>query len=269
MDPKQFDTITRLFATRRLTRRTALLASAGIAAGGASDVAAQATPEVETTADTPFMFVQTFGKGTLGPAADSDMMVLTADHLAGQTLFFSDRPERIVGMVPTERFLAAGPIGDSGFSATNPPNAALVFSTADGNDDIAVLELIDPAYDPAAGTVTYTVRMLDDVASVGLSLETTPVAEDVVARDFEAASLFIDDCPDGQVVCLAGDGSGEIGTFPTGGGSMGFCYNAGQICCQPCEAPPYDNDWGASCNQAFASCLGHCGFSYNGGWACN
>jgi hypothetical protein len=269
MDPKQFDNVTRLFALRRISRRTVMLAGASAAIAGVAGTAAQATPEASSDDKTAFMFVQTFGPGSLAPSATNGLLTLTADHLAAQTLFFSDRPERIVGMVPTEQFLSAGPNDVSGFSELDPPNAALVFSTADGNGDIAVLELIDPTFDASNGTVTYSVRLLDDVESVGLSLETTPVSAESAPRDFAAASLFIDDCPDGQVVCLAGDGSGEIGQFPSPSGSMGFCYDAAQICCKPCQAPPFDNDWASSCNQTFASCLGNCGFSFNGGWACN
>ncbi len=208
------------------------------ATAGINAAVAQATPEAETDQKTPFMFVQTFGKGSLAPAGGDGLLTLTADHLAAQTLFISDRPERVVGTVPTEQFLAAGPTGESGFSELDPPNAALVFSVADGNGDIAVLELIDPTFDPSTGAVTYSVRLLDDVESVGLSLDTTPVTAESAARDFESASLFIDDCPDGQVVCLAGDGSGEIGQFPSPSGSMGFCYDAAQICCKPCQDPP-------------------------------
>lgn len=89
----------------------------------------QASPDAASAAGVQFMFVQTFGAGSLDAATEGvPNMLLVADHLAGQTLYFSDRPERVVGMVPTEQFLSTGPSGGSGFSELDPPNAALVFS---------------------------------------------------------------------------------------------------------------------------------------------
>ena len=118
MDPAQFDSITRFFASRRLSRRSAILTGAGVAALGVAGAAAQATPDAATgqatpeagfNSDIPFMFVQTFGAGSIDQATDGvELLLLVADHVAGQTLYFSDRPERIVGMVPTEKLLGVG-----------------------------------------------------------------------------------------------------------------------------------------------------------------
>ena len=113
MESSRFDTIARLFAERRLSRRTALATGgAGLAAEalGSAASAQEATPSAPVASpvaekDHPsFLFVQTFGAGEI-TAADNGHLTLTADHLTGQTIFFSDRPERIVGTVPTEDFL--------------------------------------------------------------------------------------------------------------------------------------------------------------------
>lgn len=95
------------------------------------------------------MFVQTFGAGSIDAATDGvETLLLVADHLAGQTLFFSDRSDRIVGMVPTEQFLIGGARDEGlGFTPADPPNAALVLD--DGRT--LVVELIDPEYDAATG----------------------------------------------------------------------------------------------------------------------
>src|SRR5215203_5519371 len=115
MDPTHLDRIARLFATRRLSRRAAVAAGGAAALGiaGAAHAAQNATPAATPSTDeqggVPFMFVQTFGAGSLAPKDGEDgTLTLTADHLAGQTIYFSDRPERIVGMVATERFLGTG-----------------------------------------------------------------------------------------------------------------------------------------------------------------
>ena len=236
MLPSQFDAFTRAFADRRMTRRSALaaaggsLAGAGFARTSAQDEATPIASPVVIGADdgTAFLFVQTFGAGSLVPAAgEGNDLILTADHLAGQTLYFSDRPERIVGMVPTAELLGTG--GDGlGFTPVNPPNGALVLP----DDRILVVELIDPTYDPATGQVTYQLRVLEDVADADLSLETVPLSAAEAAGDFDAASLFIDDCADGTIMCVTSSG----GVFPDQNQSVGYCYNWGRACCAPCTA---------------------------------
>jgi hypothetical protein len=257
MLPNRFDSITRAFAERRMTRRAAVAtAASGLAAAGFGSSRATAhdegtpaaSPVAEGGAGVAFMFVQTFGAGSIGPSESGDgLLLLTADHLAGQTLYFSDRPERIVGMVSTEQFLGAGGTDEGiDFTLTDPPNAALVLP----DDRVLVVELIDPTYDPATGQVTYQLHALDDVAEVGLSLETESVSAADAAGDFSAASLFIDDCPDGVVWC-----NNNGGVFPIQGSAIGYCYNWGKVCCSPCAAVDLDY-WAGQCNTVYADQCG-------------
>jgi len=278
MDPKQFDTISRLLASHRISRRSALLAGAGVATLGVTGTAAQSTPEATTDqatpevptvqaspdaaseAGVPFMFVQTFGAGSLDAATEGvPNMLLVADHLAGQTLYFSDRPERIVGMVPTEQFLAGGNKDQGlGFTPTDPPNAALVLP----DDKILVVELFDPQYDPSSGQVRYQLHVLDDVSQVDLKLETEPLTIAEAVGDFTAASLFIDDCPDGQIVCYASDGSTVIGNIQSG-----YCWSWASACCAPCGGSGA-GDWSGTCNATFTGCNGACKYGFNEAYAC-
>ena len=125
MNSSHFDIITRQFAARRTSRRAALAAGAGIVALGLAPAGAQdASPVVSdsTEEDVHFLFVQTFGAGSLTEAGEDGVMSLVADHLLGQTLYFTDRPERTVGMVSTARFLGAGRTKEGlGFTPANPP----------------------------------------------------------------------------------------------------------------------------------------------------
>jgi hypothetical protein len=270
MDSSQFDSIARFFAVRRSRREALVAAGAGVAALGVAGIAAQdATPVASPVpipvegSGTEFLFMQTLGAGSLAPGdAGVGTMVLTADHLAGQTLFFSDRPERVVGMVPTEKFLGASGTGGLDFTPSDPPNAALVFAGSDGNaDQVAVVELIDPRYDAAPGQVAYTVKLLDDVSQVDMTLEQTPVSAADGEQQFTAASLFIDDCPDGEIYCIISYGN-NANVY-----SSGFCWDTGNLCCAPCGR---DNlaDWTTYCNDNNPSCNGNCSASYREEWAC-
>jgi hypothetical protein len=270
MEPSQFDSITRLFASRRLSRRSAILTGAGIGALGVVGANAQATPEAVTDQampeagtkqGVPYMFVQTFGAGSIDAATDGvEMLLLVADHVAGQTLYFSDRPERIVGMVPTEKLIGVeGENSGIGFTPENPPNAALVLP----DNKILVVELIDPSYDPATGQIRYQLRVLDDVSQMDLKLETEPLTAADAVGDFTAASLFIDDCDNGEVTCYASDGVTVIGTFG-GDGNMGFCWQGLAACCAPCEAPG-NGDWSGTCNATFSGCDGACKYGFSSG----
>ncbi len=94
-----------------LSRRTALVASlGGLAAGSlvASVSAQPATPVASpaTAGEATFLFVQSgFTSGSLVDNGDGAYQ-LTLLNAPAQTVYFADRPDRIVGVVSTERFLA-------------------------------------------------------------------------------------------------------------------------------------------------------------------
>ena len=69
------------------------------------------------------MFVQT------AEGIDSDGQTLTLRGITPSTLFFSDRPKRVVGHMSTDDFVDLWAIGDNSF-ATDPPNAVLGVSRA-------------------------------------------------------------------------------------------------------------------------------------------
>ena len=82
---------------------------------------------------------------------------LTLNGIAPTTLYFSDRPQRITGHVPTEEFFDSWGEGDDSF-ASDPPNAVLsIFSENEVNDVVVVLS--DPALD--GDQMSYQVNVLD------------------------------------------------------------------------------------------------------------
>ena len=275
MDPRRFDTLTRSLSSR-LSRRTALQASglglaAGLAAASPLRAAAQgaaATPVVVdgvTLTPGTFLFVQSASGGTFAanpgagtpvaggaavPGGGADYLLTLEGH-AGSTVYFSDRPERIFGEAPTQTFLDG-----LGFAPSNPPNAALVTNDADGNEDILVVELLDPAYDADAGSVTYGVNILSDYEG-GLDFVAGRQQDEDLASTFGEASLFIDDCPDlsGCFVSSVELGPTYIGDLP--GGSVGQCWHWKDLSCLPCNGDDISvyND---ACNAAYSDCDGDC-----------
>jgi hypothetical protein len=154
----------------------------------------QATPtDDEDEATGSDLFVQTFRAGTLTPDPDaSGTYTLSLEGSLGQTVYFSDRPARRVGVIPTPVLLE-----QLGFTPADPPNAALVAQTAVG-EDILVVELMNPRYDEAAETLAYDVRLLADYAGSGLADLAARQADDQFAASFTTAHLFIDGCGGGQ-----------------------------------------------------------------------
>ena len=101
--------------------------------------------------------------------------VITLHNVPAQTMFFSDRPNRIVGNLPTDKFVAKWMTdkGQNGF-ATVPPNAAVTVFQADGAKT-AIVELSNPQLN--GSSLSYNVKVLQGIPS-------TQPAEGV---------LFIDD----------------------------------------------------------------------------
>jgi hypothetical protein len=279
MDPSRFDSISKTFAERKLTRRRALMqGGAGIAAGavaftGLSASAQEATPEASQDA-TPAasdssspatLFLQSFQSGTIVPKeGEAGTWTLTLEQGLGQTLYFTDRPDRVVGATPTPQFLDA-----LGFSPTNPPNAALLFEDENGNEDVSVVELFNPHYDTATNTATYDIQLLDEYARVGMTFQQQPTEPADAGATFGAAHLFIDDCADGVIYCLSLDthypcpGDEVYDDQPICGliGPMGYCYDWSTPGCFPCK--PYDNPplemleewWDNVCTNTFSDCV--------------
>jgi hypothetical protein len=107
------------------------------------------TPETELVEE---MFVQ-----VAGGANASDGM-LTLHKVSPSTLYFSDRPERIVGHMTTDAFVEDWGMGPNSF-AEDPPNAVLSFiePDADAPSD-AVVVLRDPEL--TAPDLQYSIEVL-------------------------------------------------------------------------------------------------------------
>ncbi len=211
MNPNRFDAVTKLFADRRLSRRTAVgtsLAAGAAAVTGTGIVAAQdatpvAMPEVVALPpldDAPTqLFVQAFQSGSIAPSTSAfGTHTVTLEQGMGQTIVFTDRPSREVFTAPTPAFLDG-----LGFNADNPPNAAIVMDAGDGTTDIAVVELFNPSYDEATHTATYDIAVLANWQNdLEMGFRDEPVDLSNVAPHFGATHLFIDGCQLKTATCF-------------------------------------------------------------------
>lgn len=100
------------------------------------------------------MFVQT------ADGMDCDGQTLTFRGITPSTLYFSDRPQRVVGHMSTADFVDLWAVGDNSFE-TDPPNAVLSFlePDADAPDD-AVVVLKEPNLD-GARDLSYSIEVLE------------------------------------------------------------------------------------------------------------
>jgi hypothetical protein len=216
-----------------LSRRKALVAAGGLAArlaGTRLAGAQEATPPMEDTTDAGehifTMFVQTAQAGGFRPKEGEDGVYQVVLYGAtAQTVYFSDRPHRIVGSVSTADFLAG-----LGFSPENPPNAAIVAQTEDGGEDVLVVELLNPQWDSFSGTLTYDVIVLDEYTGDGFGELAQRQDDGALPETFGHTSLFIDDCP--SVKFCFQQFKGVLGPIPRA--PIKMCLG-GPFICVPCS----------------------------------
>lgn len=100
------------------------------------------------------MFVQT------AQGIDSAGGTLTLRGVTPSTLYFSDRPQRVVGHMSTADFVDMWAIGENSFEA-DPPNAVLAFLEPGAEvPDEAVVVLREPNIG-AAGDLSYSIEVLE------------------------------------------------------------------------------------------------------------
>lgn len=155
-----------------------------------------------------------------------------------QTVYFSDRPERVFGMSPTDLFLE-----NLGFTPVNPPNAAIVVND-NGSADILVIELTNPVDLAGADSLTYDVKVLEGFTEDGLAHAATQQADAVLPASFGCGAFFIDDCPDGTLSIWFPDGTST--SVP---GIVPCCYSYPS--CGPCG-----RNWDAYVGEHFTTQCG-------------
>jgi hypothetical protein len=248
VDTNRFDRVTKFLADRKARRAALQGGSIGLAAAlGSRALAQDGTPQVATPAADPndphpsadadadaatvhpeFLFVQPFASGSWSPKqGEAGTYTLALTGAATQTVYFSDRPKRVVGLSPMQDFLDG-----LGFTPANPPNAALVAHTGEGVQEVLVVELLNPIYD-GNGTLTYDAHVLADYGETGLAHLAQQQADHGFPAAFTEGSLFIDStsCTDPPLACYA---NGQL----VGTTTLPMCWHAPDSTCYPCDDRP-------------------------------
>jgi hypothetical protein len=109
-----------------------------------------------TQNQTDFLFLQHGLTGSVQPV-EQDNYTLTLNNVS-RTLAFSESPERVVAAMDNMEFMDGWSSGGDSF-ASDPPNSALVvLHSAAEEDDVAVFEVLDAAYNVDTRTFQYEVR---------------------------------------------------------------------------------------------------------------
>ena len=107
----------------------------------------------KTLEDIEALFAQTAREMT--SAGDK----VTFNAISPATLYFSDRPQRVVGHLTTKKFVEEWGEGENSF-AEDPPNAVISFvEKGEGTPEDAIVVLKDPQME--GDSLTYTVDMLE------------------------------------------------------------------------------------------------------------
>jgi len=216
----------------------------------ACDASSGSSDDESLDPETSFMFVQEAASGTFADNGDGTH-TLTLGGVSPGTVYFSDRPETVTGSAPMGDFVAG-----FDWDEENPPNAAVVLGEAadSSEQDTIIVQIYDPRYEPAAQTLTYTVRILDNYDGSGLA-EYLAQADASLPASFGAVSLFIDDCPDKSYTCTQGTVCCDYPSLGTTCGSLtlGTCWHWTSASCRVCH------DANKECNDKYSSCCdGRC-----------
>jgi hypothetical protein len=152
-----------------------------------NETAATATAGNNNMTGVKFLFIQSAQSG-LVLEVNATTSTLELNDVSDKTIFFSDRPDRIVGSANTADFISNWSSGPNNFAA-DPPNAVLIVDDeieGEQSQDYAVIELFNPQYDPEANTLRYDITDIAENA-------TTTTSINLPAREFGQSTLVIDD----------------------------------------------------------------------------
>ena len=109
------------------------------------------------TATEPQMIEEMFVQVARGSKTSDGVLTLTG--VSPATLYFSDRPERVVGHMTNEQFVEGWSQGENSF-ASDPPNAVLSYvDLGDDRPEDCVVVLGDPKIE--SDSIHYSIELLE------------------------------------------------------------------------------------------------------------
>ena len=136
-----------------------------------------------------FLFIQGAQSGTISEV-NATSSTLELSNVSDKTILFSDRPDRIVASANTTDFIGNWSIGTNNF-AVDPPNAVLILDDeVEQRQDLGVIELFNPEYDPEANTLKYDITA--ENATITTSIN--------IPGEFGQSTLVIDDDVDNGLI---------------------------------------------------------------------
>jgi hypothetical protein len=156
-------------------------------ASGENATANTTAPDSTNMTGAKFLFIQGAQSGSVSEV-NATTSTLELSDVSDKTIMFSDRPDRIVGSANTTDFIGHWNMGPNSF-AVDPPNAVLVLDDEDQREELAVIELYNPQYDPEANTLKYDITVENATATATTSSINLP-------GEFGQSTLVIDDDED-------------------------------------------------------------------------
>ena len=132
-----------------------------------------------------FLFIQEAQTGSCIKDGNGTMTI-TLNGVRSDTVYFSDRPARVSGVIDTTLFDRS-----SLWSGSSSPNAAVMLVNAPTTNDTIIVTLSNPRYDKANATLVYTATMVPEYHGEGLKTY-EQFADPGVAEQFDRVMLFID-----------------------------------------------------------------------------
>ena len=219
MDTTRFDAIARLFAGRLSRRRPGPgrggpgrrgLAAAGLAARRPEPPRRPHPPAPDRGRETDDPLRPVLPVRPIAPKEGADgRYTLTLEQGLGQTVYFSDRPDRIVGASPTPQFLEG-----LGFPA-KPAQRRAGGGDGGGRDRDRSRRALHPGYDEATRTATYEVEVLAEWEdALGVGFTETPADLAASGAELRRRPPLHRRLPRRDRQCYAQHGAHYVGVLP-------------------------------------------------------
>lgn len=150
---------------------------------------------LDQSSEPDFLFVQNAESGILGPIeGEVEKLLLTLNNLSPDTVYFSDRPDRITGQEPNAEI-----INNFFNDLSTPPNAALQIRNEDGSVDVIAVSLLTAEFNAENQSIDYEVTIIPEDLNFYNNPNDMLVSGEIITdmsimmpMNFGSNSLFID-----------------------------------------------------------------------------